>query len=790
MPTTFHPVPNWGSWENQGAGIALADVDGDGQLELVVLQVDNPGQANRGLYRVGRGLDAQENVTGGWGPWLEVPDWGSWENQGAGIALADVDGDGQLELVVLQVDNPGQANRGLYRVGRGLDAQGNVTGGWGPWLEVPDWGSWENQGAGIALADVDGDGQLELVAFQVDAPAGLNRGLYRVGRALDADARATGGWGPWIGVDWFSWENQGAGIALADVDGDGRPELVVFQVDNPAQVNGAYYQIGWDLDADGEAAGGWSPWVAVPDWFSWENQGADVALVAPTGGGRPRLAFLAVDGLEQANAGVYGLVDLQLDLDDAATRGVWRLLSGDSKVLAIHAALLRTGKVLFFAGSSNNPDRADGDFRSIVWDPVQRTFFAPPTPIDFFCAGHAFLPDGRLLVAGGTKEYDFGHPFFGLRDAFTFDPDTESWTRVDDMGGGRWYPTLVALGDGRVLAMSGLGEHGESPNPDLEIYDEPGGWTTLPQALSDAWPLYPHLVLLDDGRLLYSGAYFGVNYEHMKPRLVDLGAATFVDVQGMTLLDARNQGATALLAPAQDQRVMVLGGGAGEADGHHTHEATNSVRIVDLHAANPVFEPAAALLEPRMHLNAVLLPDRSLLVCGGSREHESREKAALEAELYDPPTGAWTLGATSRVPRLYHSVAVLLPDGTVITAGSNPARLDEELRLELYLPPYLFRGPRPQLDAAPTELAYGQTFAIATSPAQSVAQVSLVRPKATTHASDTDQRLVAVDFQAAGTNSLDATAPASPELAPPGWYMLFLATADGVPSVARWVHLT
>jgi hypothetical protein len=294
------------------------------------------------------------------------------------------------------------------------------------------------------------------------------------------------------------------------------------------------------------------------------------------------------------------------------------------------------------------------------------------------------------------------------------------------MAFGRWYPTLVTLADGRVLAVSGLGEHGESPTRELELYAEPGGWTTLPAALSDAWPLFAHLFLLEDGRLLYAGAYFGENYDHMKPRLIDLGAATHADVQGLTEVDHRNQAATVMLPPAQDQSVMVIGGGAGDGAGHRTHHASGDVRIVELHAANPAYVAAAPLHEPRMHHNAVILPDRTVLVCGGSREYESREQAALEAELYDPEAGAWTLGATSRVPRLYHSVALLLPDGAVVTAGSNPARLDEELRLELYLPPYLFRGERPVIDAAPAAASHGQAVPIATQQAADVAQVHLV----------------------------------------------------------------
>jgi len=135
MPIAFHQVPDWISWTNQGANIATADIDRDGSPELIVLRVDSPAPPpNRGFYRIGKKLDAQGNVNGGWGPWIEIPNWGSNQNQGAGLAVADFGAAG-LALVVFQVQHlqPGP-NKGLFRVGRKLDAAGNVTGGWTNWM--------------------------------------------------------------------------------------------------------------------------------------------------------------------------------------------------------------------------------------------------------------------------------------------------------------------------------------------------------------------------------------------------------------------------------------------------------------------------------------------------------------------------------------------------------------------------------------------------------------------------------------------------------------------------------
>ncbi|MBA3748939.1 MAG: DUF1929 domain-containing protein, partial [Solirubrobacterales bacterium] len=201
------------------------------------------------------------------------------------------------------------------------------------------------------------------------------------------------------------------------------------------------------------------------------------------------------------------------------------------------------------------------------------------------------------------------------------------------------------------------------------------------------------------------------------------------------------------------------------------------------------YVPGPNLNRARGMHNCVLLPDRTVLVSGGGLRGESRADAVHEAELYDPVTNTFKLAARAQVNRLYHSVALLLPDARVITAGSNPDRGDDELRLELYHPPYLFRGPRPVISDAPEQITYGAAFAIHTPQAERIRWAQLIRPMAVTHSCDTSQRVVELEFERDGLCHLRTRAPRNRCLAPPGWYMLFLTDTEGVPSVAHWVRL-
>ncbi len=812
MPQDFVPIPDWFSWENQGAGVAVADLPGGPQL--LVLMVDDGPQQNRGLYRLGRGLTG-DGVTGGWSPWVDVPDWFSWSNQGADVAAADVRGTGGTDVVVLMVDDGPQQNRGLYRVGRDLRPDGTMAGGWTGWIDVPDWFPWQNAGAGVAVTEPDAQGRRDLVVFMIDDGPEQNRGLYRIGHDLRPDG-AVAGWTPWIDVPgWFSWFNQGGGVAVADLARNRGRDLVVMQVDDAVPTaeaggkNEGFFRVGRRLRPDG-AVGDWGPdWLGVPHWFPWTNQGGGITTARI--GGITRMVTVMVDAPDGPNAGYYQILDLD---QDPAVYGSWEVKSFLSRVLPVHAALLPSGDVLLFAGSGSSQKRfhshdfgdiAKGVAISAVWSPPDDTFVEPPTPFaadhrpfDLFCGGDAFLPDGRLLSAGGTHDYN---PFQGRADAVVFDHRTGTWSFTAPMAHARWYPTLITLGSGRVLASTGLDAGGGVGSKGvLEVYDPVlQKWQHPVHINGGGLPLYAHLFLMADGRVFFSGGRMDDGPE-IGPCILDLDhdPVPAAPVANLVDVERRNQSASVLLGPAQNQRVMIIGGGPeGKPDKTHATERTDVVDLTDPH---PAYVEGPPLCLGRMHLNTVLLPDRTVFVSGGSLKQESEPLARLQAELYEPAADAWRLMATATVPRLYHSTALLLPDARVLAAGGNPEGgqsvtwlppdPEEEMRLEVFSPPYLFRGPRPIISAAPDACRHGDSITVATPQAATVRWVSLVRNGVTTHSFDAGQRLVDAPLTARGAKTLTVAVTGNPDLAPPGWYMLFLVDNHGVPSEAHWIHVS
>jgi hypothetical protein len=427
-------------------------------------------------------------------------------------------------------------------------------------------------------------------------------------------------------------------------------------------------------------------------------------------------------------------------------------------------------------------------------------------PANLFCAGHALLPDGRVLVAGGNLGYYRsdapGDSWKGSRWLFTFDPWTETWTRqATDMAKGRWYPTVTALPDGRALITGGWDESGDDvPNDDMEVFTPSprpdGADGTLVNVGTRPWSqLYPHMFVVPDttaagagsAKVLMAGpaGRYPANAGILDTATWRWSAIPFLPTN-------REFGAAVLMPGGTGGPTQVLLTGGSDAPFDSAPTATTAV--LDLNAPAAGFRPGPPLLTARTHGAAVVLPDGTVLAVGGGGGTSDPTDGGIyddpvyRAELLDPGAGAFRAADVQADERTYHATALLLPDGRVLSAGDDRASHVAKRTAELYSPPYLFRGPRPRITFAPEAARYDAAIRVGTPDPGGIARAVLMRPSSVTHVTEMDARSVTLALTAE-RGGLTLRTPRNGTIAPPGPYMLFLLDRDGVPSVARWIFL-
>jgi fibronectin type 3 domain-containing protein len=466
-------------------------------------------------------------------------------------------------------------------------------------------------------------------------------------------------------------------------------------------------------------------------------------------------------------------------MGQANVTGQWQTLVTLAPINPVHLALMHNGKILVVSGSGN--DKTVTFFQAGVWDPATDTMSTQPLTWDMFCNGMVVLPDGRPMIMGGTINYQ---PFQGSNRASIYDPLTGNFVDVQNMAHGRWYPTATVLGDGRVMVYSGLTETGGT-NSAVELYKVGVGWSG--QTFSPFTPpLYPRMNLLPNGKVFFSGST-------AQSWTFDPSNSSWTVGPTTNYGNTRTYGSSVLLpltpANGYKPRVLILGGGS---------PATTTTELIDLSLANPTWVNGPNMVQPRIEMNATILPNGKILTSGGSQIDEDGTTASLKAELYDPTvgtTGAFASAGSNTFPRLYHSNTILLPDATVLMTGSNPHQGTYDPHMELYSPPYLFNSngtlaTRPTIaSVTPGVLGYNSAFQIQTPDAANITTAVLIKAGAVTHSFDMDQRLVGLAFTA-GSGVLNATTPPNSNIAPPGYYLLFLLNSAGVPSVAQFVQLS
>ncbi|MFF1814879.1 galactose oxidase-like domain-containing protein [Streptomyces sp. NPDC058251] len=488
---------------------------------------------------------------------------------------------------------------------------------------------------------------------------------------------------------------------------------------------------------------------------------------------------------------------------EECANGKWTVLPTQNPVRSMHSVVLNNGKVLLIAGSGNSEENFNaGTFTSAVYDPANGTYKVIPTPKDMFCAGHVQLSDGRVLVMSGNKAFPVagGHGYEGYKDSYVFDPVTETYSRTNDLNDGHWYPSATELGNGDIISFGGLREDSTGSVTAERWSAAQQRWLPLWQVNQtwSYWGLYPSMILMQDGRLFYSGSHvFGNGTPGTGSAIYDYDANTTTAIPGLQNKDQRDQSASVLLPPAQDQKVLTIGGGNIDSN----PDANRLTDIIDLKAANPTYtvgpqipqgtvdlgngKVAETGSEGKMYVSAVLLPDGKVLETGGGLHN--RANPVYEASIFDPATTAFDPVAADPEARGYHSSAFLLPDGRVMATGDNPGNGTWNHNVSIYTPPYLLKGTRPTITSViDNEWVYGDTQRITVD--RPIVKAELIRPAAVTHSSDPNQRFVDLPLSVDG-NNVDLNVTSNPNMAPPGWYMLFAVDANGVPSVAKWVHL-
>ena len=440
---------------------------------------------------------------------------------------------------------------------------------------------------------------------------------------------------------------------------------------------------------------------------------------------------------------------------------------------AWYMAVLPSGKVFSGGAECHGFDLA-------LWDPGTGESVIYPHPgEDLAIPGVAHDADGNLLIAGGAKDCDW----MGITGAYRLNHADGTLAGIADMGHARFLPSLVTLPDGRLLVAGGVDERGE-PVENPELWD---GRTWSEVGAPNAEVVYmPYLFVAPDGRVFRGG---------------DEATTDWLDLATLTWSHAaperrnRRRGYAAY-APYGAGKILATGGCDDPDDLLRcpSANATASAEVIDLTAPSPGWREVPGMAHPRRMHHATTLPDGTVLITGGTSVgtlFDTLDGAVYPAELWDPATETFSLLASIAEHRAKHSSAVLLVDGRVLIAGGEYDRPEGRVSLnsaEIFSPPYLFRGPRPIIGTAPGRVSYGESFFVGTSASAAIRDVNLVRLGAEAFSWNTGQQFQRLTFRETASG-LTVTAPANANLAPPGYYILFILDEDGVPSVGSVIQI-
>jgi hypothetical protein len=471
------------------------------------------------------------------------------------------------------------------------------------------------------------------------------------------------------------------------------------------------------------------------------------------------LSAVARDAANNQTTSTIGVTVLN---GGASVQGQWSV-PFNLPIRDVHMVLLRTGDVLMW-------DAFESGHLAYLWNSSTGGLTYVPAADNIFCSGPALMANGNVLVAGGHSAAGVGIP-----DANRFDPLTRTWSSLAPMAFQRWYPTATTLSDGRVLVVSGATTCITCIGDVPELYDPTANtWTQLGGAQLNM-PLYPHMFVLPDGGVLYASSTEGT----IQTQALNIGTQTWTMIDPVAVAG----GSSAMYLPG----VILKSGSPGAPGRIPVATSLNTAYGLDMTQPNPAWRQVGSMAFGRTFHSLTILPDGNVLATGGSVTNDPASQAVYAAEMWSPLTETWSVMSSMQMARTYHETALLLPDGRVLVGGGGGCcGAPDQYNAEIFSPPYLFKGARPAITSVSPQVAYGSQFVVGTLDAASIASVALIRLGADTHQFNRDQRYLPLTFTVVG-NELNVTMPTNINLAPPGDYMLFLVSGNGVPSVASMV---
>ncbi|WP_246861947.1 LamG-like jellyroll fold domain-containing protein [Nocardioides sp. SYSU D00065] len=503
-------------------------------------------------------------------------------------------------------------------------------------------------------------------------------------------------------------------------------------------------------------------------------------------------------------------------------------------LVPINAALTSDGKVQSFGSVStgctdgnpydfdgNNCVSQGGQMEIDVWDPaVVRTVanvvsgvIPNATYTDLFCSMQVQMPHRRsTMTVGGDDGMGENAPNDSAIGVTSY--STNSGLRNEaPMNLPRWYPTGTTMPDGSIVVQGGALQGGPGGpgvlTPEIYAPEQGNSWKLLTGATSAAAYGDGQNGQPDENRWWYprafvapgSGNLFNISGTQMFELDPDANDGTgAVTLRGTLGAGTGNQGAlgnpvgaTSTATMYAPGKILQVGGGAWANGG--TGAANGARAGVTIDVSGGTEAPVVAATEPMKHrrhwATSTVMPDGRVIVTGGSRENNGIGGYVTNPEIWDPATGAWTeVEVPHEHPRLYHSIAMLLPDGRIMIGGGGAPGPHNYTDVEFYSPAYLFDGDepatRPEITGVPKKVGYDGAFQVQSD--SPIERVTLVRNGSVTHGFNNDQNFQELAFTQAG-GTLTVETPVDATFAPPGAYMVFAWDEDGTPSVADIVQI-